>query len=92
MLKRHESDNKEKVQYLLDAGLIKEIRRRANESDKTQSKYIADLVQRDGEVGSLDIQGLRAVLLDLCSYSADASSAVDSAVPRILEIFGMRQV
>jgi len=91
---------KVKVTLHLPIELAKYLRVVSADRNITQSKYVADLIEAAGVVESLDMDGLRATLLDFAFRDSDnkeqiemiSNESLESVVSTILAIFGIKQV
>jgi hypothetical protein len=85
------STEKERFTVYLPKSLTKAIRVRSAETERTLSKYIADLVEADGRVGSLDMEKLRYIITDISCGGLLDVAGMDNYTDKILSIFGIEQ-
>jgi hypothetical protein len=83
-----------KVTFLLKSDTAKYIRTASAGQEKSQSKFITDVLDSYSEVGELDLEKLRLVLFEVASggtHTGRTKQHVDDAIEEILSIFGIQQ-
>ena len=79
-----------KVTFLLRSETATYIRTASAGQGKTQSKFLEDVLERYGRVASLDIDGLRELLISLSTWRSGIKA--DDVLSEILGIFGVERV
>ena len=84
-----------KVTLLVSAETAKYIRVASESQEKTQSRFVSDVIERYGEVRELDQDLLREYLLAWCSgvsHNGKRFYSVEALISEILSIFGIQEV
>lgn len=84
MLDRIRSKDKEKVQFYLEPAMIREIRLRSATQNKTQSKYIADLVDSDLATSR---ELLAPVMQEICGKLIALGYSLDDMLSLTREVY-----
>lgn len=93
-MKERVADADTKVTVLVTAATAKYIRVASEAQDKTQSKFVSDVLERYGEVKALDMEKCRTLLKNVAtggSYTG-RSINIETALSEILSIFGIEEV
>ena len=84
-----------KVTVLITAATAKYIRVASEANDKTQSRFVSDVLEGYAEVKEFDLDLLREYILAWCagvSCKGKRFHSVDTLIPEILSIFGIEGV